>query len=133
MKEKNKTLIIFVLVLIGICLLFYFRGRDQRDLRENGVIVQAKILKVLNPYKGGVYFSFYCEFEFNGEVKRAFSESRVDRHANYYLGKTLPALYSERTGALRLLFTSEDYQEYDREYPLDTLQNLNSKNSSSHL
>lgn len=120
MKENNKTLILFLLVIIGTCLLFYFRGRVQKDLRQNGVIVHAKILKVLNPYKGGVYFSFYCEFEFNGERKNAFSESTVDRHANFYLGKTLPALYSKRTGTLRLLFTSDDYREYDRKYPSGT-------------
>jgi len=116
MDNRNKTLIVFLLIVTFVCILFFFRGRNEEYLKKEGVLVEARIIKVLNPYKGGVYFSFQCEFKFNTEERTGISPSKVIKLPNDYLGKTYPALYSERTNELRLLITPDDYNEYGLKY-----------------
>lgn len=117
MKGKNKLYILFLVALAGACLLFYSRGRSQKDLQQNGVLVQAKIIKVLSPYKGGTNFSFLCEFTYKKKVIRASSPSNVSGDAYSYLGKVFTALYAEKSGTLQLLLDEDDYIEFNREFP----------------
>ena len=117
MDNRNKTLIVFLLIAVFVCILFFFRKRNDEYLKKEGVLVEARIIKVLNPYKGGVYFSFECGFIFKDKEKTEISPSKIIKQPNDYLGKTYPALYSESTNELRLLMTPDDYNEYGLKYP----------------
>ena len=88
------------------------------DLKQNGVIVNVRIMELLGPTKRRCYDpSFRCEFEYKKEHKNLISPSSIRKDAYSYVGQLYPALYSEKTNTLRLLLTEEDFQEYDQKYP----------------
>ena len=108
MDNRKRNLILLSVIFASSIILIYFKCREADDLRKNGVIVKAKIVKVLSPYKGGVYYSFYCEFEYQGVKRKAISISKIQKEADTFLGKSFPAIYSNNTNTLRLLITSDD-------------------------
>ena len=107
----------------GIVLLFVMVGLNKcqktKDLKEHGVLVEATITDWLGSHKGagGVNPSYRCEFFYKGKKLSLISGSRVKGKGVSYVGKTYPALYSEKTNAVRLLMFPEDYEEYNIKYP----------------
>jgi hypothetical protein len=126
-NKMKQYLQVKYIVPLGIVLLFVMVGIDKcvktRDLKKNGVLVEAKITDWLGSHKGagGVNPSYRCEFHYNGKKLSLISGSRVKEKGMSYVGKIYPALYSERTNAIRLLMFPEDFEEYGRKYP-DSLE-----------
>lgn len=114
--NNKKTLVGFLILFLGILVFFLMRGKMINDLKDNGVIVNAKIIEVLAPPKGGVNVSFRCEFNHNGVLKKLISASNIRTKPSTYIGHIYPALYSEKSDKIRLLLTEEDYKEYNQQY-----------------
>lgn len=99
-------------------------NKATNDLKTNGVIVNARIIDFLGSGQGGSGANpdYLCEFTYKNEDKRMISTSRVKERGSSYVGKTYPAIYSEKTNTLVLLMFEEDFEYYNRAYP-DTLIN----------
>lgn len=125
---KAKYLIPIVIILI-----FVYAGiehmRATNDLEKNGIIVNATITDWLGSTRGGSGSNpkYRCEFMYKGESKSLISLSSVKSKGLLYIGRTFPALYSEKTNTVRLLMNQEDYKKYNLEYP-DSLQKPNTDN-----
>lgn len=119
----NKFLKAKYLIPILVALVFVYFGiqhfRTTKDLKKNGIIVNATITDFLGSAKGGSGSNpnFRCVFMYKGERKSLISQSSVKSKGLLYVGKTFPALYSEKTNTVRLLMNQEDYDMYNREYP----------------
>lgn len=113
-KYLIPTLIVLIFTTVAIQ-----RCQAINDLKENGVLVNVTIVDYLGSMKGGSGAdpSFKCNFLYKGQRRSLISSSSVKAKAFSYIGKSFPALYSERTNTLRLLMTTEDFSEFDRELP----------------
>lgn len=111
-KVIVSSFIILLFVIVGIQ-----RYISQRDLRRNGVIVNAIIQDVLPSGKATASPSFKCKFIYNGQEMILISNSSIKGNIFSYIGKSFPALYSVKTNSLRLLITKDDYDEFEIEYP----------------
>lgn len=120
LKELFKLKYLFP---IFVVLIFVYYGIQHnsamKDLEKNGIIVKATITDFLGSNRGGSGSdpNFRCEFIYKGESKSLISQSSVKSKAFSYIGKTFPALYSEKTNIIRLLMNQEDYKKYNRKYP----------------
>jgi translation elongation factor P/translation initiation factor 5A len=115
MKNINWLLTVFFLC-------FLSQNCRTKDLKTNGKVVNVKIIEMLPAGKAGVPCSYRCEFIYNEKLKNLISSSRVRFNKAFYVGQYFPAMYSEKTGALRILMTSEDFEEFNITYP-DSLLN----------
>lgn len=112
-KYLISALIILLFVIAGLN-----QYRQTNDLKRNGVIVTATITDWLGSHKGaGVNPSYRCEFYYKRKRHSLISRSSVKENGMSYVGKTYPALYSEKTDAMKLLIFPEDYEEYNIKYP----------------
>src|SRR5688572_20150039 len=120
---KSKYLIPFLVVLIFITVGVQHRLANN-DLEKNGMIVNATIVEYLGSTKGGsgANPSFKCSFPYKGHLQSLITSSSVKENAFSYIGKSYPALYSERTNTLRLLMTPEDFSKFGRKYPDSLMQ-----------
>lgn len=127
----KKYLQIKYLIPIGIVLLFIIVGINKceqtKDLKKHGVLVKATITDWLGSHKGagGVNPSYRCEFYYKGKKHSLISGSSVKEKGISYVGKTYPALYSEKKDEVSLLIFPKDYEEYNVKYP-DSLKLPNS-------
>jgi hypothetical protein len=94
----------------------------KNDLKNHGVIVNAKIIEYLPPGKAMSDANYRCEFIYKGEIKRLISQSRIRLNKSSHEGQYFPALYSEKYDELRILMTPEDFDEFGIIYP-DSLLN----------
>ncbi len=76
-----------------------------KDLKHNGIMVSATIIEFLGSSKGGSGSDpgYCCEFIYKGERKSSIIQSNVKSKTLSYIGRTFPALYSEKTKTVRLL------------------------------
>jgi translation elongation factor P/translation initiation factor 5A len=95
---------------------------NNNDLKSNGKLVSVKIIEYLPPGKAMNFANYKCSFLFNNNSKELISQSRIQSNRIAYVGQYFPAMYSEKTDAIRVLMTSEDFEEFNIPYP-DSLLN----------
>lgn len=102
----------------GIILLILFiiaRNLNQNDLKENGVIVQAKILRV--NYGGKVSGGFDCLIDYKGKQTELPSSSSLKRNKFNFVGKTFPAMYLPSNETLEVLIAPVDFEKFNIPFP----------------
>ena len=114
LKYIIPAIVVLIITAVGIN-----KCKQNNDLKCNGSIIQAKITDYLSSHKGagGVNPNFRCEFYYKGRKRSLISNSKVKEKGISYIGKEYPALYSEKTDAVRLLIFPEDYEEYNLKFP----------------
>ena len=111
--KRNAIYAISILITIAF-LLFGIRSRRiENEIQYNGVIVTAKIVEYLPTVKGMQSANYLCEFTFNDSVRRLVSPSSVKSNRSDVVGKSFPALFSDRTNTLRILIYDEDFERYN--------------------
>ena len=81
----TTIIVIFLLIIIGIPLIFFFLSRDQsKKINENGEKIKAKIVKIVKEplYRyntksssyNSIVFKIIAEANINGETKEFISE-----------------------------------------------------------
>ena len=124
----STTGIVITFVIVIIVLVVVIRQGHLNDIRENGVLVNVKIVDVLAPGKGAGSFNFRCSFNYGGEQNILISPTDVREHASRYIGKFCPAVYSPKGNNLRVLLRPEDFEEYNIPLTDSLIEVINSIN-----
>ena len=112
----DKKLFIASLIMVGLFIgVIIWRNDDQNDLKKNGVIVQAKILRV--NFGGKVSGGFNCLINYKNEEKELPSVSSLQKGKFYFIGKTFPAMYSPNIDILEVLITPTDFEKFNLPFP----------------
>lgn len=107
--------ILWIYVVVGVTSLVCSCG--AKDLKENGQVINVKIVDYLPPGKSMSQANYRCEFVYNGEVKNLISQSSIRHNKSLYVGEYFPAMYSPKTDAIRILMLPEDFSEFNIPYP----------------
>jgi hypothetical protein len=111
-KKSLIGMLIMIILVIGV---FVWRKVDQDDLKKNGILVPAKILRV--NYGGKVSGGFECLINYNGEQKERPSISSLKSGRYNFVGKTFPGMYSPKTNTLEILIAPVDFKKFDIPFP----------------
>jgi len=109
------TFIAFIFIFLLFILVIFWRNMIQEDLKKNGVIVNAEIIKV--NVGGKVSGGFQCRFNFKGEMYEESSPSTLHSGVYDFIGKTFPAMYSRKHDALEILITPTDFEKFNIPFP----------------
>ena len=108
----------FIFCVIATCLfiiLIIWRNANQDDLKKNGVVVEAKILRVnLGGKVGG---GFECLINYNGLDKQMSSPSSIVKGSFDFVGKSFPAMYLPKKDILEVLITPKDFEKFKIPFP----------------
>lgn len=110
-KSIIGTIIIVILFIGGVI----WRNSIQSDLKQNGIIVQTKIIRV--NFGGKVSGGFECLINYNGEQKERPSVSSIKSGRFNFVGKTFPGMYSTKTNTLEVLIAPADFKKFDIPFP----------------
>ena len=124
----STTGIVTTFILTLIVLVIVIRRSQLSDLRENGVLVNVKIVDILFPVKGAGSFSFRCSFNYGGEQKTLTSPTSVKENGSKYVGKFCPAVYSPKGNNLRVFLRRDDFDEYNIPLTDSLIEVINSIN-----
>lgn len=108
---------IIAIAIFGICfiLLIFLRIYRQNDLKKDGVLVNAKILRV--NFGGKVSGGFDCLINYNGGEKELSSPSSIRKGSVDFIGKTFPAMFLPGTNVLVVLITPKDFEKFNLPFP----------------
>ncbi len=105
-----------VLIIAGLfILIIFFRNRFQNDLKRNGIIVNAKIIKVNIAGKGSG--GFQCSFDLNGKTFEEPTPSTIRSNRYEFIGKRFPAIYSSKYETLEILIAPKDFEKFNIPFP----------------
>jgi len=124
----SKNWLSFIIPVGIIVLIVIVWQRQLSDIRENGVLVNVKIIDILFPAKGGGSFSYRCSFNYKGEQHILTSPTSLIEHGRKYVGKFCPAVYSPKGNNLRVLLRPEDFTEYNIPFTDSLIEVINSIN-----
>jgi hypothetical protein len=124
----STTGIVITFVIVIIVSVVVVKQRRLNDLRENGVLVNVKIVDILTPAKGAGSFNYRCSFNYGGKQNILISPTSVKEHGSKYIGKFCPAVYSPKGNNLRVLLRSEDFEEYNIPLTDSLIEVINSIN-----
>jgi hypothetical protein len=111
-KKSLIGTIVIVILFIGAVI---WSNSIQDDLKKNGILVPAKILRV--NYGGKVSGGFECLINYNGEQKERPSISSLKSGRYNFVGKTFPGMYSPKTNTLEILIAPVDFKKFDIPFP----------------
>lgn len=122
----NKIFPIIVSAIIVLFVLWAIIGRqaDQKDLHENGQIVNAKVISWLTPSKGSTIASLYCQFTYNNKVYTKSSPTSFSGGLQNLVGQTFPGVFAINTGVFEILITPQDFKKFNMTLP-DSLKKWN--------
>jgi hypothetical protein len=109
----SKTWILAIISIFSLLVIVYLVRERSSDIRENGILINVKIVDILIPSKGAGSFNFRCSFTYTGEQKLLISPTSVKENGSRYIGKICPALFSPKTNNLRVLLQAEDFDDYN--------------------
>ena len=115
MKERTKNIIGFSLFFILIISFIIVRITLQNDLKANGIIVNAKIIRVAIGGKGSG--GFICTLSYNNEAKETSTPTTLKKGWYDMIGHTFPGMYSPKTGTLEVLITPTDFEKFNIPFP----------------
>ena len=90
---------------------------DQSELKKNGVVINVRVVSWVTPSKGSSYGSIYCDFVYKNEKYRLPSPTSYGWGLSSLIGKTFPALFSEKKKIVRVLITPKDFKKYNIPFP----------------
>lgn len=100
----TKKSIIFCTIAVCLFLIsIIWWKKNQNDLKNNGVIVEAKILGV--NIGGRSTGGFQCLITYQNETKEISSFSSISKGKLAFIGKTFPAMYLPDKDILEILIT----------------------------
>ncbi len=111
----KKSLIAIVIFGFLFIFLIFLRYYQQNDLKEHGVIVNAKIVMV--NFGGKVSGGFECVINYNGEEKKLPSPSSIRKGSIDFISKTFPAMYLPGKDMLEVLITPKDFEKFNLPFP----------------
>ena len=113
--DKGSKLLTFILLILFVGIIIH-GAYNRSKLKTEGVPVEARIIGYGGGGKGGN--SIICEFIYNNkwhETTALCSVPLAKWHRIKYF--TFPAMYSPRSGLLKLLILREDYEDFNKPYP----------------
>jgi|SRR4051812_12879793 hypothetical protein len=112
----DKKTLVGALFMIGLLIsVIVWRNVKQNDLKKNGTIVQAKILRVNLGGKVGGGFECLINYK-NTEIKLPSVSSLLSGKYKF-VGKIFPARYSPNSNTLEILITPEDFGKFNIPFP----------------
>ena len=111
----KKSLLVGVIMLILFIGIVVWRNINQDDLKEHGVLVSAKILRV--NLGGKVSGGFHCLIKYNNEEIELPSSSSLKRNKFNFVGKTFPAMYLPSNETLEVLIAPVDFEKFNIPFP----------------
>lgn len=108
----------FIVCIIGLGLfivLIIWRNANQNNLKKNGVLVEAQIIRV--NLGGRTSGGFQCLITYKGEKKELSSPSSLVGGKFHFIGKTFPAMYLPDKNILEILITPRDFEEFNIPFP----------------
>jgi hypothetical protein len=111
----KKTIMVMILGVVLFIGLIMWRKEKQDDLKMNGVIVQAQIIRILAGGKTGG--GFQCLFKYNDKKIMRSSPCSFQGGKLDFLGKTFPAMYAPNTNTLEILIAPEDFKKFNISFP----------------
>lgn len=111
----KKSLIGGFIVFVLFIGLIVWRNTNQRNLKEHGVLVTAKILRV--NIGGRVSGGFQCAINYHNKYLELPSPSSVKRKNFDFIGKTFPAMFLPTNETLEILITPVDFEKFNIPFP----------------
>ena len=111
----KKSLIVCLIGLVLFIGVIVLRNINQRNLKEHGVLVTAKILRV--NYGGKVSGGFQCAINFKNKYLKLPSPSSLKRGKLDFIGKTFPAMFLPTNETLEILITPVDFEKFNMPFP----------------
>lgn len=111
-KKSLFGMIVVIILFIGAVI---WRNSIQDDLKKNGIVVAAKIIRV--NLGGKVSGGFECLINYNGEQKERPSISSIKSGRFNFVGKNFPGIYSPKTNTLEILIAPVDFKKFDIPFP----------------
>lgn len=104
------------IVLIGLFIIsIIWTNKDHNDLKKNGVIVEAQIIRV--NLGGKTSGGFQCLIKYKNEEKELSSPSTLLKGSFDFIGKTFPAMYLPGKDILEILITPRDFEKFNIPFP----------------
>ena len=113
LKNQNRLSIYILISLVVFCIIF--EVYTSNDMKNNGVILNGRILSSSFPARSSV-MNFKYEFYFNNIKFEDYSAAGVTNDYEF-IGKTFPIKYSLKSGRSELLITPGDFEKYGIQYP----------------
>src|SRR6185312_12407547 len=111
-----KKFLIACIVLIGLFIIsIIWTNKDHDELKKNGVIVEAQIIRV--NHGGRTSGGFECLIKYNHEEKKLSSPSSLVGGKFHFIGKTFPSMYLPDKNILEILITPRDFEEFNIPFP----------------
>lgn len=112
----TKKSIVFCTIVVCLFLLsIIWWKKNQNGLKNNGVIVEAKILRV--NFGGRSTGGFQCLITYQNETKEISSFSSISKGKVAFVGKTFPAMYLPSKNILEVLITPKDFKKFNIPFP----------------
>ncbi len=112
--DKKSLFVLILLVGLGIGAIVW-RQILQAELKNNGILVQAKIVGV--DIGGKSSGGFHCLIVYKGKQIHALSPTTYERNRYKLVGKTFPAMYAPQKQILELLITRKDFAKFNIAFP----------------
>jgi hypothetical protein len=111
----KKSFIVCIIGLGLLIVLIIWRNMNQNDLKNDGVIVEAQIIRV--NLGGRTSGGFQCLITYKGEEKELSSPSTLVKGSFDFIGKTFPAMYLPDKDILEILITPRDFEKFNIPFP----------------
>jgi hypothetical protein len=126
----KKGEVIGLIVLVSFVLwVMIGRFTNQNELKKNGVVVNVRVVSWTTPSKGSSYGSLYGEFVYKEKKYRLLSPTTYGWGLHNLIGKTFPAMFSEKKEKIEILITPKDFEKFNIPFP-DSLKRVVEKTSN---
>ena len=112
--DKKSLLVCFIGLLLFIGVIVWINV-NQQNLKQNGVLVSAKILRV--NYGGKVSGGFQCAINYQNKYLKLPSPSTLKRGNFDFIGKNFPAMFLPTNETLEILITPVDFEKFNMPFP----------------
>jgi len=113
-KNKLVTLGLFSVIFLLIISALVYNQFKSNELRQNGIILNARIIGIGLVTKGSPTFNYM--FNYNGEEFSNESSTGV-RKKNVFIGRTFPIIFSPKTKDSELLISPKDFEKFGILFP----------------
>lgn len=114
--QKKRVKIYFWLsaILLFILLVIWNITNYNKELKKNGIILNAQIIDIVHIYRGSPNFKY--NFFYNNKIYIQEGGSGI-RKKNLFIGKYFPVIFSPKSKNSELLISPEDFEKFDIPFP----------------
>lgn len=112
--DKKSFIVVFIGIAVFIVLIIW-RNTNQNELKKNGILVEAKVLRV--NFGGKTGGGFQCFIKYKNEEKEIPSPSSLYKGKIAFIGKIFPAMYLPDKEILEILITPQDFEKFNIPFP----------------